>query len=160
MNIEILVADYKNKSHGFDIVYLLECYSIDPMGGGTLLSDHVKDNLVQELSDLPQAFSVLCYVDRKPAGLINCFEAFSTFQCKPLINIHDVVVAAHFRGLGISQLMMAAVEEIAKRKSCRKITLEVLEENKVAKSSYKKFGFSGYELNSPMGKAVFWEKGI
>ena len=87
MNIEILVADYKNKSHGFDIVYLLECYSIDPMGGGTLLSDHVKDNLVQELSDLPQAFSVLCYVDRKPAGLINCFEAFSTFQCKPLIAV-------------------------------------------------------------------------
>ncbi|MDC1319818.1 hypothetical protein N8Y93_03895 [Litorivicinus sp.] len=30
----------------------------------------------------------------------------------------------------------------------------------VAKNSYEKFGFSGYELNSRMGKALFWEKAM
>jgi ribosomal protein S18 acetylase RimI-like enzyme len=103
---------------------------------------------------------VICYVDSEPAGLINCFEAFSSFQCKPLINIHDVIVSANFRGLGISQLMMKKVEEMARNRSCCKITLEVLEGNEVAKSSYKKFGFSGYELNPRMGRALFWEKSI
>ena len=160
MSIEILLADYKSKVHGSDIVNLLDCYSKDPMGGGIPLSDIVKYNLVQELSNIPQAFSVLCYVDKKPAGLINCFEAFSTFQCRPLINIHDVIVATDFRGFGISQLMMGEVEKIAKANNCCKITLEVLEGNKVAKNSYEKFGFSGYELNSRMGKALFWEKAM
>ena len=130
------------------------------MGGGVPLSDSTKNNLVKELSNIPHAFSVLCYVNNKPAGLINCFEAFSSFQCKPLINVHDVIVLADFRGHGISQLMLKEVEEIAKKKGCCKLTLEVLEGNKVAQRSYKKFGFAGYELNPLMGKALFWEKPI
>jgi ribosomal protein S18 acetylase RimI-like enzyme len=56
--------------------------------------------------------------------------------------------------------MLKEVEEIAKKKGCCKITLEVLEGNKVAQRSYKKFGFAGYELNPLMGKALFWEKPI
>ena len=160
MNFEILLADYKNKSHAADIIYLLDAYSKDPMGGGSPLSDFSKDNLIKKLSNIPHAFSVLCYVDNKPAGLINCFEVFSTFQCRPLINIHDVIVIAEFRGLGISQLMMKEVEGIARTSGCCKITLEVLERNEVAKNSYKKFGFVGYELNPLMGRALYWEKSI
>ena len=160
MNFEILLADYKNKNHGTDILYLLDSYSRDPMGGGVPLSDSTKNNLVKELSNIPHAFSVLGYINNKRAGLINCFETFSSFQCKPLINVHDVIVLADFRGHGISQLMMKEVEEIAKNKGCCKITLEVLEGNEVAQRSYKKFGFAGYELNPLMGKALFWEKPI
>jgi len=37
---------------------------------------------------------------------------------------------------GISQMMLEKVEEIAKEKGCCKITLEVLSNNEVAKSSY------------------------
>ncbi len=89
---------------------------------------------------------------------VNCFEAFSTFKCKPLINIHDVVVVNEFRGLDLSQQMLSKVEEIAKLKGCCKITLEVLEGNKVAQKSYIKFGFAGYELDPIMGKALFWQR--
>ena len=160
MNIEVLVADYRNKSHGLDIGYLLDCYSRDPMGGGTPLAQDIKDNLAKELSNIPHAFSVICYVNETPAGLVNCFEAFSSFQCKPLINVHDVIVSSDFRSLGISQLMMEKVEEVAKSKGCCKITLEVLEGNEVAQSSYKKFGFAGYELDPVMGKALFWQKAL
>jgi ribosomal protein S18 acetylase RimI-like enzyme len=158
MKIEVSIADYLDDQHSVDIGYLLNCYAEDPMGGGTSLPDHIKENLSAELSKVPSAFSVICYVDGEPAGLINCFEAFSTFKCKPLVNIHDVVVEKNFRGLGVSQLMLAKVEERAKEKGCCKVTLEVLESNKVAQNSYMKFGYDGYELDPKMGKALFWQK--
>ncbi len=158
MKMEVLIADYLDERHGRDIGYLLNNYAEDPMGGGEPLTDYVKQNLAQELSKVPHAFSVICYVEGKPAGLINCFEAFSTFKCKPLINIHDIVVVDEFRGLGISQSMLAKVEELAIEKGCCKITLEVLEGNEIARNSYIKFGFDGYELDPNMGKALFWQK--
>lgn len=160
MEIEVLVADFENQQQGSDIGYLLDCYAKDPMGGATPLSAEIKNRLAKELAKIPQAFSILCYVDGKPAGLINCFEAFSTFQCKPLINIHDVIVHNSYRGLGISRLMLAKVEQIAQEKGCCKLTLEVLEGNEVAQMSYKKFGFAGYELDPLMGKALFWQKNV
>jgi len=160
MNTEVLVVNYLNDRHAKDMAYLLNMYAKDPMGGGVALSDHVQENLAIELSKLPHAFSVICYVDDKPAGLINCFEGFSTFKCKPLVNIHDIVVVGGFRGLGISQLMLSEVERQAKEKGCCKMTLEVLEGNKIAQQSYIKFGFEGYELDPEMGKALFWQKGL
>jgi len=158
MQIEIFKADYLDPQQAKDIGDLLSLYSEDPMGGGAALSDEIKRKLASELSKLDNAFSILCYVDDKPAGLVNCFVGFSTFKCKPLIYIHDVVVTADSRGLGLSQKMLQEVERIAKEKGCCKITLEVLEGNKVAKGAYEKFGFSGYELDPSMGVALFWEK--
>jgi len=158
MKIKVFIADYLNDKHAKDIVYLLNNYAEDPMGGSTPLPDVIKQNLAKELSKLPHAISIICYVDDKPAGLINGFEAFSTFKCQPLINIHDIVVVKEFRGLGISQLMLTKAEEKAKSKGCCKITLEVLEGNEIARNSYLKFGFEGYELDPKMGKALFWQK--
>jgi ribosomal protein S18 acetylase RimI-like enzyme len=160
LNIEIIVADYNDSQQGQDIVSLLNDYAKDPMGGGEPLAQETVDNLAASLSKLPHAFSIVCYVDAKPAGLINCFEAFSTFKCKPLINIHDVAVRKEYRGLGISLKMLEKVEQIASEKGCCKLTLEVLEGNEVAKNAYIKFGFQGYELDPLMGKAMFWEKAL
>lgn len=112
MKIEVVIADYLNAQHAKEIALLLNSYAEDPMGGGIPLTDFVIQNLATELSNLPNAFSVICYVNGKPAGLINCFQAFSTFQCKPLINIHDIVVTIEFRGLGISQLMLKNKQKI------------------------------------------------
>jgi len=156
--ITILKADYLDSRQAHDITQLLDVYANDPMGGGTPLSEDVKKNLAKELSKQANAFSILCYVDDLPAGLINCFIGFSTFKCKPLIYIHDIVVDSSFRGMNLSQKMLDKVESIAKTKGCCKITLEVLEGNTVAKKAYEKFGFSGYELDPKMGKALFWEK--
>jgi len=55
-------------------------------------------------------------------------------------------------------MMLHEVEKIAKERGCCKLTLEVLEGNCSAKKSYEKFGFSGYELDSEVGKALFWQK--
>jgi ribosomal protein S18 acetylase RimI-like enzyme len=158
MKIDVFTLNYQNVQQTQDMLFLLDNYALDPMGGSTTLSQTVKDNLATELAKLPQAFSVICYVDDKPAGLVNCFEAFSTFKCKPLINIHDVVVSVEYRGLGLSQKMLQHVETIAVQKGCCKVTLEVLEGNQIAKNAYIKFGFGGYELDPKMGKALFWDK--
>lgn len=160
MSIDILIADYLNEKHAKDIGFLLDGYASDPMGGGNGLDEYVKKNLAAELAKRPYAFSVLCYVDNKPAGLANCFEAFSTFKCKPIVNIHDMVVANEFRGQGISQRLLEKIENIAKEKGCCKLTLEVLEGNQAAKQAYIKFGFTGYQLDPLMGKALFWEKAL
>ena len=160
MNIEVIIADYSSEKHEIDIVHLLDSYAKDPMGGGESLALYVKENLVAELAKRSYAFSLICYVGTEPAGLINCFDGFSSFSCKPLINIHDVIVLNEFRGLGISQLLLNEVENIAKEKGCCKITLEVLEGNNAAKKAYLKQGFAGYELDPEMGKALFWQKSI
>lgn len=156
--MKILIADYTNPKHASDIVGLLDEYSRDPMGRGKPLSKYAHGSLIDKLSKIKNSFSVMCYVDSRPAGLITCFENFSTFQCKPLINIHDIVVSKEFRQRGVSQAMLLKVQEEAQKKGCCKITLEVLEGNEPAKKSYSKFGFKGYELDPKMGRALFWEK--
>ncbi|GAA0787023.1 GNAT family N-acetyltransferase [Marinobacterium sediminicola] len=158
MDIEVVQADYTHPDHARDIPLLLNEYAKDPMGGGCALAEEVQQALVSKLAKIPHAFSILAYVNGEPAGLVNCFEAFSTFACKPIINIHDVVVLGHYRGAGLSQKMLALVEDIARERGCCKVTLEVLSKNEVAKSAYRKFGFSGYELDPETGVALFWEK--
>ncbi|WP_062268957.1 GNAT family N-acetyltransferase [Endozoicomonas arenosclerae] len=158
--LEIFVADYSNPEHGQSIIELLDHYSRDPMGGGKPLNSFTREHLVQELAKRPFAFSVLCHVDGKPAALANCMEGFSTFACKPLINIHDMVVHQSFRGQGLSQKVIEKVEQVGREKDCCKITLEVLEGNPVAQSAYRKLGFAGYELDDEHGQALFWEKKI
>jgi ribosomal protein S18 acetylase RimI-like enzyme len=158
MNIKVVKADYLSQEHAKEIPMLLNEYASDPMGGGQPLNENVKNNLVKALSKLPHAFSVIAYVDGQPAGLANCFEAFSTFSCKPLINIHDFVVLNEYRGNGISQILLDEIEKFAKSKGCCKVTLEVLSNNKAAKAAYSKFGFSGYELDPKAGVALFWQK--
>ncbi len=160
MKIEVIKADYSDEKHRKEIPMLLERYAMDAMGGGKPLDSTVKDNLVGELAKLPHAFSIIAYADGQPAGLVNCFEVFSTFSCKPLVNIHDVAVLEEYRSKGISQKMLDKVEQIAKLKGCCKITLEVLSKNEIAKSAYQKFGFSGYELDPQAGTALFWQKPI
>lgn len=110
------------------------------------------------MSKLPNVFSVLCFIDGEPAGLINCVEGFSTFACMPLVNIHDVIVAKKFRRLGLTDKMLAKVEQMAQERGACKLTLEVLEGNNVAQNAYIKAGFDSYELDPAMGKAMFWQK--
>jgi len=160
MPIKIIQANYNDSQHSSHIIEMLDCYANDPMGGNQALSDFVAQNLVYELSNRKEAISILAYVEGQPAGLLNCFEGFSTFNCKPLINIHDLIVATEFRGMGLSTKMLTMVEEIAVERDCCKLTLEVLEKNYIAINSYRKFGFHHYQLDPIMGKAEFWEKKI
>ena len=160
MNIEVIRVDYSAEEQAKAIRQLLNSYACDPMGGGRPLADSVLSNIVSELAKLPHAFSVMGFVDGQAAGLVNCFEGFSTFECKPLVNVHDMIVLKAYRGNGLSLKMLEKVEAIAIQKGCCKLTLEVLAGNSAARAAYTKFGFSGYELNPEAGAALFWHKPI
>ncbi len=156
--VEIIEADFASPGHAEAIVNLLNEYACDEMGGGKALPEHVRQNLVAELKKRSTAHAILAHVNGDAAGLVICFEGFSTFACRPLLNIHDMIVASRHRGQGLSKALLLKAEEIAVRLGCSKLTLEVLEGNKTAQGVYRSLGFSGYELDPKMGKALFWEK--
>ena len=158
MTTEALLVDYRNPQQAEDLIQLLNEYACDPMGGGEALPSDIKSSLVDALISRPQMFSIICYVNKQPAGLVNCIEGFSTFKCKPLINIHDFSISKAFRKRGLSRIMLEKVEEIARSRQCCKITLEVLEGNTRAQSVYQRHGFAGYSLDPAQGHALFWEK--
>lgn len=156
--IDIVMADYRNPAHAAALVELLDAYACDPAGGGTPLSAEVKAGLPNALAARPQAFSVLAYDGAQPVGLINCIEGFSTFACRPLVNVHDVTVIASHRGLRITQRMLACVEQEALRRGACKLTLEVLQGNEPAIRAYEREGFAGYQLGATYGTAMFLQK--
>lgn len=157
-DILVLQASYTNPVHAEAIGLVLNQYAKHPMGGGHPLTADLLQQLPAELAKRAHAFSVLAFVSGEPAGLINCFEGFSTFACRPLINVHDVAVVNQFRGLGLSQKMLQKVEEIARQRGCCKITLEVLEGNDVAQSAYRKFGFDQSTFDPAHGRMLSWSK--
>ncbi len=151
-------ADYGHPSDAAAVVALLDAYASDPAGGGEPLSDFVKANLARELAARPQAYSVLAFDGAHPVGLVNCIEGFSSFKCKPLVNVHDVAVLASHRGRGIAEAMLAEAERIAVERGAVKMTLEVLSGNTPAVKLYRRIGYEGYQLDPAMGTAQFFQK--
>jgi ribosomal protein S18 acetylase RimI-like enzyme len=156
--IDIIDADLTLPQHAEAVVSLLNQYAMDLMGGKHALSEFTQKNLAAELAKRFSAHVILAFADGHPAGLMIGFEGFSTFACKPLINIHDVVVIEQYRGRGIAKRMLAHMEDIARRIGCCKLTLEVLEGNTVAQTLYRSCGYGGYALDPAMGNALFWQK--
>lgn len=163
-SLRICRADYANPAHAAALVNLLDTYARDPMGGGAPLSEWVRTHLVPALAARPQAFSVLAFGEtgahggELPVGLVNCIEGFSTFACRPLVNVHDVVVLPEHRGQRVAEKMLALVEEIARERGACKFTLEVLQGNAGAIRLYNRVGFANYQLDPAMGQAQFLQK--
>ena len=143
---------------GAELVELLNCYAVDPAGGGNGLSNFARANLPAALVARPQAFSVIAYDGNLAVGLINCIEGFSTFACRPLVNVHDVVVLESHRGAGVAALMLQRVEQLARERGACKLTLEVLQGNLTAVRLYRRIGFAGYQLDPAMGSEKFMQK--
>ena len=160
--MRILQANYSDTLHALAIVQLLDAYAQDPAGGGTPLTEFAKINVVRELAKRPQAFSVLAFDATAqadtPVGLVNCIEGFSTFACKPLVNVHDVVVLSSHRGQRVGEQMLALAEQIAIQRGACKLTLEVLSGNSSATKLYERIGFAGYQLDPALGHALFLQK--
>jgi ribosomal protein S18 acetylase RimI-like enzyme len=156
--IEVVRARYDDPAHAAALVGLLDAYARDPAGGGEALSDFARDNLVAQLAARPFVFSVLAFERATPVGLINAIEGFSTFACRPLVNVHDVVVAPNHRGRGIAGQLFDEVEAIARERGACKLTLEVLEGNTSARALYRRLGFTAYQLDPAMGHAQFLHK--
>lgn len=155
---EIIEADLAVPEQARAFIELLDAYARDQTGGGRPLSAFARANLASELGRRPGARVILALVDGEPAGLLVCIEGFSTFACKPLLNIHDVMVLPQHRAKGLFRGMLEKTEAIARAAGCCKLTLEVLEGNHVAQAAYAAAGFAGYQLDPRLGRAMFWQK--
>lgn len=164
VSLRICRADYANPVHAAALVSLLDAYAQDPMGGGEPLSEFARVNLIPALAARPQVFSVLAFDDADrfgtglAIGLVNCIEGFSTFACRPLVNMHDVAVLPAYRGKRVAEKMLALAEEVARERGACKLTLEVLQGNAGAIKLYHRVGFDSYELDPAMGQAQFLQK--
>ena len=66
---------------------------------------------------------------------------YSTFNAKPLINIHDIIVKKEYRNMGVAKKILEKIVEYGKDTGCCKITLEVRIDNEIANHLYKNSGF-------------------
>lgn len=161
--ITVRQADYAQPADAAALVALLDAYAQDPAGGGQPLSEFAKTHLVAALAKRQGAYSVLAFAEgpyghQIPVGVVNCLEGFSTFACRPLVNVHDVAVLPGFRGQGIAAKMLALAEQLAIEAGACKLTLEVLSGNTGAASLYEKLGFESYRLDPQWGDARFMHK--
>jgi len=138
----VILADLSRADHQEATLQLLGAYSMDPMGDGHPLSETARREVIPGLREHPTSLVFLTYHGTKPIGLAICFRGFSTFAARPLINIHDYFISPAHRGVGAGRLLMSAVEKHARATGCCKLTLEVQENNRRARSIYEAAGFS------------------
>ena len=156
--LEIRPVDWLKSDESHAVVEVLNSYASHTVGGGVPLSADVRAHLSAELAKRPQALVLLAWLGDQAVGLAIAFEGFSTFACRPLINIHDLAVLPKFQCRGVGKALMAAVETEARRRGCCKLTLEVLEHNEHARKLYEAVGFISYQLDPTTGRALFLEK--
>ena len=151
-------VDLSRPEHAQALTELISRYARDPMGGGEDLTPEVKAVLAERLRQRGDYFGVMALDGDRPVALINCFEGFSTFMARPLMNVHDVYVDPDYRSQGLARRMLQRVEAEARTRGCCKLTLEVLDGNLAAIASYRRFGFETYALDPAYGRAQFWQK--
>ena len=143
----VVRADLTNPLHAQAVVDLLNDYARDLMGGGQPLPPDVRERLIPCLQVQPGGRYFLAFVCDTPIGVAICFQGFSTFRARPLLNIHDLAVRPASRGQGVGRKLLAAVEKEAQQLGCCKLTLEVRDDNP-ARRLYLDFGFDAGELGS------------
>jgi ribosomal protein S18 acetylase RimI-like enzyme len=156
--IRIIRAELAEPAHAQAFLELLEHYARDPMGGGSGLAESVRAELIPRLRARLDFAAFLAFDADRAIGLINCFEGFSTFAARALLNVHDIVVLGGYRGRGVGQALLAAAEEEARARGCCKLTLEVLSNNGAALAAYERAGFRPYVLDPAAGQALFLQK--
>ena len=151
--VNIHECDFENADDLTAIGTLLNAYIKDHFGGGEQLNKLHQLRLVDALNEHPKSIVLLAEIDYVRCGMIVAFENFSTFSVKPMINIHDVIVLKEYRGKGIGKILMEGIEKIAISRGCCRLTLEVREDNPIARRLYESMGFGETEP-----KMLYWRK--
>jgi len=158
--ITVIDADFDNPAHRAAIVRLTDAYARDPIGRGRELDPDAASRLVPELEAHPAASVFLALVGGEFAGIATCIGSFSSFDARPVINIHDLAVLPERRRSGLGWRLLERVEEEARALGCGKLTLEVKERNAAARRLYRAFGFNDPDGESPPDstRVLFLEK--
>jgi len=138
-------CDFSNPLHCQKLIELMNAYIKDKMGGGEIIAGEREYQLLEGLKNHPRSLVLFAQYQNQLVGLANCFVNFSTFACKPYINIHDFVVHPNFRGKKIAKTLMKGIIDRALEMDCAKVNLEVRDDNTKAQNLYQQFGFKPSE---------------
>ena len=141
MTLSIRKADFEDPSDRAAIIEVLDTYASDPVGGGKPLTEDVRKRLVPALRDHGNALVLLAFASEQAVGVAICFIGLSTFQARPLLNIHDLAVTPEYRRKGTGRALLIEAERQALSRGCCKLTLEVQEDNLPARALYERLGF-------------------
>ena len=156
--ISVIEADLTHPEHQRDLLAMMDAYVADPMEEGAPLPQQIRDTLIPELRQHPACYAFLAYQDGQAIGFSLCFLGFSSFEARPLLNIHDIGVLPGERGRGVGLQMLQAIEAKARELRCCRLTLEVRQDNDRARGLYRKFGFDQRTVGSDHVPMDFWWK--
>ncbi len=152
---QFIKINLNTPEHCQELLKLLDIYMQDEMGQSSPMPKALAPKIIEGLKQHSAYLGFFACIDGQYAALANCNLNFSTFQAKPLINIHDFIVSPQFRNQGAGHFLLTRISAFAKQEGYCRITLEVRNDNIKAQNLYKKVGFT--ECNTPMH---FWQKTI
>lgn len=150
---DFIKVDLVNKEHQNALLNLLDEYMRDEMGTGKSMPAELGPKIIEGLKNHPAYLGFFVRAGNQYAALANCNLNFSTWQARPLINIHDFIVSPDYRKQGIGWFLLNEIETYAVEKGCCRINLEVRYDNFKAQNLYRKVGFAQCEPPN-----YFWEK--
>lgn len=147
-------VDFGNPRDAEQYLNLLDAYASDPMGAGQALPGAVRERLATDLARHPGAYCLLAEHSEQAVGFATCFLGYSTFQARPLLNIHDIAVLPEWRGRSVARDLLVAITNLGRQLDCCRLTLEVRDDNPKARKVYESAGFV------PAQCCVFMEKSL
>jgi ribosomal protein S18 acetylase RimI-like enzyme len=154
--IRVRLADLNHPEDGRHVVELLDMYSREPLGQAAPLAEDVRERLLPGLREHPMTLILLAFDESSAVGIAVCFLGFSTFAARPLLNIHDLAVRPEARGRGVGRALLYEAQRQAVQRDCCKMTLEVRDDNHIARQLYQDFGFASG--NGDPSAYAFWTK--
>ncbi|MCM0147052.1 GNAT family N-acetyltransferase [Photobacterium galatheae] len=149
MNTTVVYVENENMSHRSQFEVLFHEYA-------SQLSAEIKNTIVSQLFTLPYFHGFMCFVDNKPAGFAVCFESFSSYRAKKVLNIHDFMVSEDSRGQGVGKVLLQGIEQYCCDNDYVKMTLEVDDANVAAKKLYSSCGYEDYQV--ALKGQLHWQK--
>lgn len=122
------------------VLELLNLYASRLPGRMRELPTEVTEYLLLALLNQPGCRIFLAETTERIVGLALCFEGFSTFQARSLLNIHDLTVHPDYQRQGIGDNLLTAVIQFARQAKYCAVTLEVMADNP-ARQLYARHGF-------------------
>jgi ribosomal protein S18 acetylase RimI-like enzyme len=158
MAICIVTADLDDPAHRRAVRDMIDAYARDPHGAERGLPAAVLERLVPGLAAHPTTVVFLAFDGVEPAGVAVCFRGFSTFAARPLLNVHDLAVHPSYRRRGVGRALLEHAAAHARSLGCVKLTLEVREENAVARALYRACGFGDADIGAGAERTLFLER--
>ena len=153
--ITIIEADLENSEHQEAVIECITAYAREVSKNVYAISE-ISDRLIGGLQSHPTTLIFLAYQGGQAIGIAVCYQGFSTFAARPLLNLHDLWVHPDVRRKGIGRQLLECFEAAARARNCAKLTLEVLKNNP-ARRLYQRFGFNA-DTDNPEQTNFFWEK--